>query len=139
MSDLKDTMQRVYDEVFSGGNIDLIDELLHEDFIEHEELPPGIPQGRGAPKAYTTMFRSAFPDLKATVVEMLQDGDKVITRSRWTGTHEGDFMGIPPTGRSFDMSAIDIVEFKDGKGIGHWGITDIAGMMEQLGIAGPPE
>lgn len=139
MSDIKATMHRVYDEVFSGGNIDVVDELLHEDFVEHEELPPGIPPGRDAPKAYTTMFRSAFPDLKATVQEMLQDGNKVITRSRWTGTHQGEFMGIPPTGRSFDIGAIDIVEFRDGKGIGHWGVQDFATMMEQLGVAGPPE
>ena len=139
MSDLKATMQRVYDEVFSEGNIDLVDELLHEDFVEHEELPPGIPQGRGAPKAYTTMFRSAFPDLKVTVDEMLQDGDKVITRCRWSGTHHGEFMGIPPTGNSFEIGGIDIVEFKDGRGIGHWGVLDAAGIMEQLGVTGPPE
>lgn len=137
MSDLQTAARRIYNEVFSEGNIDVVDEVLHEDFVEHEELPPGIPPGRDAPKAYTTMFRGAFPDLEATVVEMLQDGDKVIIRSRWTGTNEGEFMGMPPTGNSIDIGGIDIIEFRDGKGIGHWGVMDFAKMMEQLGAAAP--
>ncbi|MDH3607441.1 MAG: ester cyclase [Acidimicrobiia bacterium] len=138
MADLKARMERLYEEVFSQGNLDVIDELLADDFVEHEELPPGIPQGKGAPRAYTTMFRSAFPDFRMTVEEMLQDGNKVISRVRVSGTHQGDFMGIPPTNNSFDVAAIDIIEFRDDKAIGHWGVMDMAGMMEQLGVGGPP-
>lgn len=138
MSDLKATMQRIYDEVFNQGNVDVIDELLADDFLEHEALPPGIPQGKDAPRVYTTMFRGAFPDFNMAVQEMLQDGDKVITRVRVSGTHQGEFMGIPPTGKKFEVTAVDIVEFRDGKGIGHWGVMDMAAMMEQLGVGGPP-
>ena len=138
MSDLKATMGRIYEEVFNQGNVDVVDELLADDFVEHEELPPGIPQGKEAPKVYTTMFRSAFPDFHMAVTEMLQDGNKVITRVRVSGTHQGEFMGIPPTGNRFEVTAVDIVEFRDGKGIGHWGVMDMATMMEQLGIGGPP-
>ena len=138
MPDLKAIMQRIYEEVFSQGNLDVIDELLADDFVEHEELPPGIPQGKGAPRAFTTMFRSAFPDFRMTVEEMLQDGNKVITRVRVSGTHKGEFMGMPPTDNKFDVAAIDIIEFRDDKAIGHWGVMDMAAMMEQLGVGGPP-
>ncbi len=138
MSDNKTTMLRVYDELFSQGNVDVIDELLADDFVEHEELPPGIPPGKEAPRALVSMLRGAFPDFRATVEEMLEDGDKVIIRARFSGTHEGEFMGIPPTGKKFDIAVIDILEFKDGKGIAHWGVMGMAGMMQQLGVGGPP-
>lgn len=138
MSDNKTTMLRLYEEVFNAGDLEAIDEIVAEDFVEHEELPPGIPQGKGAPRALVTMMRGAFPDFHAAVEEMLEDGNKVITRVRFSGTHQGEFMGIPPTGNRFDIPVIDIVEFRDGKGIAHWGIMDQAGMMQQLGVGGPP-
>ncbi len=138
MADLKARTERIYEEVFNQGNLDVIDELLADDFVEHEELPPGIPQGKDAPRAFATMFRSAFPDFNMAVEEMLQDGNKVIARVRVSGTHKGELMGIPPTDKTFNVGAIDILEFRDDKIIGHWGITDTAGMMEQLGVTSPP-
>jgi steroid delta-isomerase-like uncharacterized protein len=138
MSDNKATMLRVYEEVFNGGNLELIDELIADDFVDHEELPPGMPGGKEAPRAMTSMMRGAFPDFHVAVEEMLEDGNKVITRARFSGTHQGEFMGIPPTGNRFDIPVIDIVEFRGGKAIAHWGLMDQAKMMEQLGIGGPP-
>ena len=138
MSDNKAVMLRLYEEVFTQGNIDLMDEIVADDFVEHEELPPGIPQGKEAPAALVTIFRGAFPDFRATAEEMLEDGDKVVTRARFSGTHQGEFMGIPATGNKVDISVIDIVEFRDGKAVAHWGIMDQAGMMQQLGVGGPP-
>ena len=136
--DLEAQMRRLYDDAVNRGDMDLIDELLADDFVEHEELPPGIPPGKGAPRALMTMMRSAFPDFHVAVEEMLEDGDKVITRARFSGTHQGEFLGIPATGRTFDIAVIDIVEFRDGKAVAHWGIMDQAGMMQQLGVGGPP-
>ena len=138
MPDNKATMSRIYEEVFSQGDLGLLDELLADDFVEHEELPPGVPQGKGAPRAMMTMMRGAFPDFHARVEELLEDGDKVIARVRFSGTHRGEFMGIPATGKRFDIAVIDIIEFRDGKGVAHWGVMDMAGMMEQLGVGGPP-
>ena len=138
MPDNKATMSRIYEEVFSQGDLGLLDELLADDFVEHEELPPGVPQGKGAPRAMMTMMRGAFPDFHARVEELLEDGDKVIARVRFSGTHQGEFMGIPATGKRFDIAVIDIIEFRDGKGVAHWGVMDMAGMMEQLGVGGPP-
>ncbi len=96
MSDLKATMARIIDEGFNQGDIDALDELISDDFVEHEDLPPGVPPGKAALRAMITMMRAAFPDLHVTVEDMLQDGSKVVTRSRFSGTHRGDFMGIPP-------------------------------------------
>jgi len=138
MPDLKATMQRFYDEVFSKGNLSLVDELIADDFVEHEELPPGVPQGKGAVGALVTMLHTAFPDFRAAAEEMLQDGSKVVTRARFSGTHRGDFMGIPPTNKTFDIPVIDIVEFRDDRAIAHWGVMDMAGLMQQLGVGGPP-
>lgn len=138
MADLKATMTRVYEEVFNQGNFDAIDEVIADDFVEHESLPPGIPNGKEAPVAMAKMIRAGFPDFHVTVEDMLQDGDKVVARVRFAGTHRGEFMGIPPTSNAFDIPVIDIIEFRDGKAIAHWGVMDMAGMMEQLGLAGPP-
>ena len=138
MSENKAIMARVYEQGFSQGDVDVIDELMADDFVEHEELPPGVPTGKGAPRALVSMMHSAFPDFHVTVEEMLEDGDKVITRARFSGTHEGEFMGIPATGKSFDIAVIDIVQMRDGKGVAHWGIMDMAAMMQQLGVGGPP-
>ncbi len=138
MSDIQAVMRRIYGEVFSQGNVELIDDLMHDEFVEHEELPPGIPQGREAPKAMAAMMLSAFPDFRADVEEMLQDGNKVIARARFSGTHQGEFMGIPATGNTFDIGVIDIIEFRGDKAIAHWGLMDTAKMMEQLGVGGPP-
>ncbi|HUW03900.1 MAG TPA: ester cyclase [Acidimicrobiales bacterium] len=138
MSDLKAMMRRIIEEAFNQGNLDALDELIADDFVEHEDLPPEVPQGRAAPRAMITMMRAAFPDLQVTVEDMLQDGSKVVTRSRFAGTHEGEFMGIAATGNKFDVPVIDIVEFRDDEAVAHWGVMDNAAMMEQLGVAGPP-
>lgn len=138
MSDNKATMRRIYEEIFSQGDLDKIDELLADDFVEHEELPPGIPQGKAAPRALMSMMHGAFPDFHVAVEEMLEDGNKVITRARFSGTHQGEFMDIPATGKAFDIAVIDILEFRDGKAIAHWGVMDMAAMMQQLGVGGPP-
>jgi steroid delta-isomerase-like uncharacterized protein len=136
--DNKATMRRIYDEIISGRNLEAIDALLADDFVEHEELPPGMPSGKEAPKVMGAMMRAAFPDFRATVEEMLEDGDKVIARVRFSGTHQGEFMGIPPTGNRFDVPVIDIIEFRGGRAIAHWGVMDMGRMMQQLGVGAPP-
>jgi steroid delta-isomerase-like uncharacterized protein len=125
---------RMYNEVISQGDLAALDDMIHDDFVEHEEMP-GLPTDKSAPAAFVTMFRSAFPDLQASVEDILQDGDKLVVRARMSGTHKGEFMGMPPTDNKFDIQAIDIVEFRDDKVIAHWGVIDAAAMMGQLGVA----
>ena len=86
----------------------------------------------------TQMLRSAFPDFKATIDDMLADGDRVATRMTWTGTHQGEFMGIPPTGKRISIQVIDFVRFADGRFAEHWGLMDNMGMMQQLGAIPAP-
>jgi len=129
----KAVLSRFIKEVFNRGNIRLVDELLAPDFVEHEELPPGIPPGREAVKQLSTMFRSAFPDLKVTIDDMIAEGDKVVARQTWSGTQKGEFMGVPPTGKKVSFGVIDIVRIAGGKVVEHWGQMDGMGMMKQLG------
>lgn len=137
VEDNKALMRRIYDEVMSQGNIDLADEFFSDDFVEHEGFP-GLPtEGPEAPKAGFAMLRAAFPDLQVTPDDMIGEGDKVAARATISGTHKGEFMGIPPTNKSFKIEFLDIIEFHDGKATEHWGLTDQGAMMEQLGIAPP--
>jgi steroid delta-isomerase-like uncharacterized protein len=126
------------EEAINRGNIKVIDELLSSDFVEHEELPPGIPPGREAPKAMFAMLRSAFPDLKATIEHLIAEGDEVVMHMTWTGTHKGEFMGIPPTGKSISINVIDILGIAEGKFVEHWGVMDSMAMMQQLGVVPAP-
>jgi steroid delta-isomerase-like uncharacterized protein len=84
------------------------------------------------------MLRSAFPDFKATIEDILADGDKVVIRMTWTGTHKDEFMGIPATGKRMSIGVIDIIRVANGKGTEHWGQMDAMGMMQQLGAIPAP-
>jgi steroid delta-isomerase-like uncharacterized protein len=85
------------------------------------------------------MFRSAFPDLQFTMEDQIADGDKVVHRLTATGTHRGEFMGIPPTDKRVRVTGVNINQFVDGKIVEAWGFMDMMGLMQQLGaIPGPP-
>jgi len=127
------TMQRAYD-LINAGDIDGFGELLADDFVEHEETP-GLEPTREGVKAFFRMYVAAFPDLHFDAEDMIASGDKVVTRARATGTHQGEFLGIPATGKSIDVQLIDIVRFgDDGLGHEHWGVFDAMAMMQQLGV-----
>ena len=134
----KALVRRLVEEVINQGNISVIDELLMPDFVEHEELPPEIPSGPEAPKVLFTMLRSGFPDIKATIEHLIAEGDEVVLHMTWTGTHEGEFMGIPPTGKSISINVIDILGIAEGKFVEHWGVMDSMAMMQQLGVVPAP-
>ena len=134
----KALIRRFVEELFNQGNTRLADEILAPDFVEHEQLPPGIPNGREGVKAMTSMMRSAFPDFKATIEDILADGDKVVIRMTWSGTHKGEFMGIPATGKRMSIGVIDIIRITDGKVVEHWGQMDSMSLMQQLGAIPAP-
>ena len=132
------TAGRLYD-LINAGDFEGFGELLADDFVEHEQLPGDQAAGREAPKQLFTMFQAAFPDMRWTAEDVLPSGDKVVARARVTGTHQGEFMGIPPTGKSIDVQLIDIIRFgDDGLAHEHWGVFDQMTMMQQLGaVPGP--
>jgi steroid delta-isomerase-like uncharacterized protein len=116
----------------------LADELLAPDFVEREQLPPGIPNDREGVKALTTMLRNAFPDFKATIEDTIAEGRAVVVRMTWNGTLKGEFMGIPATGKSISFGVIDIIRIAGGKLVEHWGQMDTMLMMQQLGAIPAP-
>src|SRR5262249_107746 len=117
-----------------AGDIDGFGELIAEDVIEHEEFP-GIPATKEGVLQFFRMYRAAFPDLRMEPEDIIASGDKVVGRVRVTGTNDGEFMGMPATGRSIDIDLIDIVRFEDdGLGHEHWGVIDSMTMMQQLGL-----
>ena len=131
-----DTMHRVY-EILNSGNLDEADEVISTDLVDHE-VPPDIPPTLDGWKTWVGVMRSAFPDMHIAIDDTIADGDKVVVRGTFSGTHEGEFMGMPPTGKSFSVSVIDIGRFAGGKAVEHWGLTDAMAMMEQLGLGPPP-
>ena len=136
-SDQVGIARRIYDEMIGEGNMDVVDEVLHDDFVEHEAMPD-MPTGKDAPKAMMAMLREAFPDLRAEVDDTIEQGNKLAVRCRFLGTHQGEFMGVPATGRSIEINVMDVLEFEGDQVIAHWGVMDSAGLMEQLGADGPP-
>jgi len=122
--------RRFFDEVVNGRNLDAIDEMLADDFVEHEALP-GMPTDKEAPKQFFGMLHAAVPDLRVEIEDMMAEGDQVAVRALARGTHQGELMGIPGTGRSFEMPWVDWVEIRDGKCTAHWGVTDLSGLMQE--------
>ena len=127
------TVRRAYD-LINAGDLDAFGELLADDFVEHEELPGGGDPTREGVKDFFRMQIAAFPDLAMTVEDVIDGGDKVVARVRFTGTNEGEFMGMPATGKTVDVQLIDIMRFgDDGLVHEHWGVFDAMAMMQQLG------
>ena len=125
--------QRWGAEVASAGKYDVLDEILSPNFIDHDPAPDQGPGIEGL-KGFFREMRSAFPDLKAEPVEVVGTEAHVAMRYTLSGTHQGEFQGVPPTGKSFKVAALQMARFDDGRCIEHWGSTDELGMMKQLGI-----
>jgi steroid delta-isomerase-like uncharacterized protein len=135
----KELVTRMIDEIFNRGNVDKADEFLAPDFVEREELPPGLPPGRDGVKQLALMMRGAFPDLRCTIEDAVAEDDKVVVRWTCAGTHSGgEFMGIPPTGKEVSIEVIDIIRIADGKFVEHWGQMDDMALMQQLGAMPAP-
>jgi steroid delta-isomerase-like uncharacterized protein len=133
------TIRRMY-ELISAHDIDGFGDILADDFVDHEELP-GLSPSKDGVMAFFRMYIAAFPDLRMTAEDVIASGDKVVARARATGTHQGEFMGMPPTGRHVDVQLVDIIRFgDDGLAREHWGVFDSMAMMQQLGAIpdGPP-
>ena len=109
----KAVVLRIQEESFNRGNYDALDDLITSDAIYHDH-PPGVPSGPEGTKQFAAMLRSAFPDLHATVDDVIAEGDKVVLRLTMRGTHQGGLMGVAPTGRHVEMSGIDIARVADG-------------------------
>jgi predicted ester cyclase len=132
------TMRSTYERI-NAGDIAGFGDLMADDFVEHEG-GPGLPPTKEGTLEFFRLLRSAFPDLCMDVEDLLPSGDKIVARVRGTGTHQGEFMGVAPTGNRIDVQLIDIMRFDDdGLVCEHWGVADMLAMMQQLGLVpGPP-
>ena len=124
---------RLVTEAQSAGNLDVVDELLAEDFIDYTP-PPGIPPTRAGFKMLFGYLRAAFPDLRVTVHEQIAEGDRVMTRKTLQGTHRGEFMGRPGTGRLVSFEVIDIITLRNSKICEHRLLLDRLAIQEQLAV-----
>lgn len=125
--------QRLYAAI-NKHDIAIFDELMAATFVEHEELP-GYPSTSAGVKEFFAAMYSGFPDLKFDVEFYMADGDKVAAYFMMNGTNTGEFLGSPATGNKIGVKGVDILQFKDGKVVAHWGVMDSAAMMQQLGAA----
>jgi steroid delta-isomerase-like uncharacterized protein len=137
----KPTVRR-FQAVMNTDDADLIsstiDELVEPTALIHTPLPI---QATGAEllKEVSVRLHRAFPDLRITIEDLIEEGDKVVSRQSVTGTHQGEYMGIPPTGKSVNYNEVFVVRFVDGRIAETWGIVDVLAQMRQLGaISMPP-
>jgi steroid delta-isomerase-like uncharacterized protein len=116
------------------GHIDAMDELVVEDYINHDPPPfPGLAEGREGLKQAFEMFWRATPG-HHLIEDQIAEGDKVVTRLRGIGKHEGELAGIPPSGNDLDVKAVAIHRIEDGKIVEHWSAVDTATNLQQLGV-----
>jgi steroid delta-isomerase-like uncharacterized protein len=125
-------------EAFNQGDQDAVDELFAANYVDHDPSRAGLPSGPEGVKQAWGAFRAAFPDLQGTIEDMITEGDKVAVRGTISGTHQGDLMGIPPTGRQVTVTLIDVNRIEGGKLVERWGVSDMLGMMQQLGVMEQP-
>jgi steroid delta-isomerase-like uncharacterized protein len=108
--------------------------LLAADHVNHNPATPDQPAGAEGVREVVNMFRSAMPDLKVVIEDMIAEGDKVVVRYTLEGTHEGELFGVAPTGRRLSIKSIAVERVSEGKLREHWRITDSLDMMQQLGV-----
>jgi steroid delta-isomerase-like uncharacterized protein len=129
--------RRYYEEVVNEGKLDLVEEVIAPDYVGHE--PGEEIQGPAGFKRFLGMMRAAFPDLNATVEAEIAEGDKVVARYTARGSHQGELMGVEPTGKQVEVSGIEINRISGGKIVEQWNMYDAMGMMQQLGVIPEPE
>jgi steroid delta-isomerase-like uncharacterized protein len=126
---------RFFEEIWNQGNTTIIDELLAPDYVRRDLLTPV--HGREEFKQFVSLYRAAFPDMYITIESQIAEGDMVVDRWVGGGTHSGEFLGIPPTGRQVRITGIGINRFDNGKLVETWTNNDALGMLQQLGVIPP--
>ena len=127
-------LRRLINEGFSGGRLEVADELIAPVVIEHQDYGPGHAPGAEGVKAVMTSLRRAFSDFRLDIEDIAVDGDLAWARNVATGTNDGSFMGHPPTGKPMRIDVIDVVRVRDGRIVEHWGVPDRLGVLRQLGL-----
>ena len=128
----RETVRRIFEEGINNRNFTYFDEAIAPNYANHS-MPAPSPGPEGLRQVVGT-FVSGFPDMQITLEDLIADGDRVCTRGAWRGTHTGEFMGIPATGRKIEVPYIDIWRMENGKAVDNWVQMDMMAMMHQLGL-----
>jgi len=128
--------RRFLDELWNRSNFGLVDQLLASDYDGHSSTVIRGPEGA---MEFVPRLRNAFPDFQFSILDQIAEGDKVATRWTIRGTHEGEFQGIPPSGKQIEMTGITIFRIANGKLIEGWTNEDVLGMLQQLGAIPTPK
>ena len=132
MSEENKALARRWAGIFNQDNLDLVDEIYAPDFVGHDPAMPEDTRGVEGAREFYSMYRSAFPDTEITVEDQVAEGDKVVTRWTARGTHQGELMGVPPSGNRVEVMGTTISRIEDGKIVEEWDIYDALGMMQQI-------
>jgi steroid delta-isomerase-like uncharacterized protein len=124
---------RRYREAHNSNDLAALDDLVAADLITHSQLP-NVPPGREGGKMVHQGSLAAFPDGTTTTEDLIAEGDRVVERFTFAGTQQGDFMGIPPSGKRVTVSGMSVFRIADGKIVEHWGENDGLGLLAQLGM-----
>jgi steroid delta-isomerase-like uncharacterized protein len=125
-------LRRLHAEILAARDLSVVDEFFAPDFVSHTN-PPGLPDGIEGVRRFFAMFRVAMPDVEVTIDELIVDGDRAAVATTITGTHTGELLGLPASGRRVNVVGVDLVRVRDGKIVEHRGLTDSVGLMRQLG------
>ena len=132
--------RRAIEEVFSAkGNLDVADEIFAPNYVHHDPASPEDIRGPEGAKEFAGMYRTAFPDVQLSTQEQIAEGDMVVTRWVANGTHQGEIMGIAPSGNRVTVAGTSIDRIVDGKIEETWDNYDALGMMQQIGAIPSPE
>jgi predicted ester cyclase len=138
MSDPERLFRRLIDEGFNGGDLSVADAVTAPDLAEHQDFGPDHAPGAEGVRAIIASLRRAFSDFHLEIEDLVVRGDTAWARMTATGTHDGPFMGHPPTGRSMRIDVFDVIRVADGRMVEHWGVPDRLGVLRQLGLLAPP-
>ncbi len=131
-------VRRLIDEGFTQGRLEVADELVADEIVEHQDFGPGHAPGPEGVRAVIASLRRAFSDFRLTIEDLVVAGDVVWIRNLATGTNDGSFMGYAPTGRPMRVTVFDVLRVADGRIVEHWGVPDRLGALLQIGAVGGP-
>ncbi len=134
----KEKARRFLEEAFNEGNLGVVDEIVASDYVLHDPAIPDEIRGPEGVKGFIQMYRSAYPDTDITVEDQIAEGDDVVTRWTGRGTHQGEPMGIPPSGNRVELTGITVDRFSGGKFAESWTSYDALGTMQQIGAIPEP-
>lgn len=133
----KEVIRAYVETIFNQQQVDRADELAAADYLDHAALPGQAPGLQGARKKWA-MYLAGIPDLRVSIEDLVAEGDKVAVRRSYEGTHQGELLGVPPTGKHVQIGGISIFRLAGGKIAEHWKQLDRLTLMQQLGVIPAP-